>query len=126
MNGNVASKMVKLNFNPEEDLPIAPVWVLLPSLLFHMHTWHYVKQVVSEIGTPLEIDLATGQKTRPSKPKVRIKIDLLNPQPESVHIGCIYENSPHTGFVQKLKYEGIPNTVSFVKNSGTTCSMVGY
>ncbi|KAM3251581.1 hypothetical protein P3L10_005651 [Capsicum annuum] len=25
------------DFKPEEDLPIAPVWVLLPKLPFHMH-----------------------------------------------------------------------------------------
>ncbi|PHU20923.1 hypothetical protein BC332_12074 [Capsicum chinense] len=31
------------DFKPEEDLPIAPLWVLLPKLPFHMHTWHYVK-----------------------------------------------------------------------------------
>ncbi|KAM3341889.1 hypothetical protein P3S68_026855 [Capsicum galapagoense] len=31
------------DFKPEEDLLIAPLWVLLPKLPFHMHTWHYVK-----------------------------------------------------------------------------------
>lgn len=31
------------DFKPEEDLPIATVWALLPGLLFHMNTWNYAK-----------------------------------------------------------------------------------
>ncbi|XP_070010002.1 uncharacterized protein [Nicotiana sylvestris] len=103
------------DFKPEEDLPIAPVWVLLPGLPFHMHTWHYVKQVVSSIGIPLEMDLATRGRTRPSMTKVRIEIDLLKPQPENVYVGQIYEDSPQKGFVQKLEYEGIPKYCKFCK-----------
>ncbi|OIS95869.1 hypothetical protein A4A49_51173 [Nicotiana attenuata] len=76
------------DFKPEEDLPIAPVLVLLHGLPFHMHTWHYVKQVVSEIGTPLEMDLATRGETRPSMAKVIVEIDLLKPQPEYVYLAA--------------------------------------
>lgn len=96
------------NFKPEEDLLIALVWVLLPKLPFHMHTWHYVKQIVSSVGTPLEMDAVTRGKTRPSMAKVRVEIDLLKPQPDSVYVGLIHENVPQTSFMQKLEYEGIP------------------
>ncbi|KAH0754630.1 hypothetical protein KY290_024900 [Solanum tuberosum] len=44
------------NFKPEEDIPIVPMWALLPGLFFHMHSWHYVKQIVNTIGTPLAKD----------------------------------------------------------------------
>ncbi|KAK4723981.1 hypothetical protein R3W88_026760 [Solanum pinnatisectum] len=30
------------DFKLEEDLPVALAWVLLPSLPFHLHYWHYV------------------------------------------------------------------------------------
>lgn len=30
------------DFKPEKDLPIAPAWILLPGLPFHLHTWHYI------------------------------------------------------------------------------------
>ncbi|XP_060203078.1 uncharacterized protein LOC132631524 [Lycium barbarum] len=96
------------NFKPEEDLPIAPVWVLLPKLPFHLHTWHYLKQIVSSVGTPLEMDMATKGRTRPSMAKVRVEIDLLKPQPEAVYIGLVHENAPQYGYMQKLEYEGIP------------------
>ncbi|OIT06812.1 hypothetical protein A4A49_12148 [Nicotiana attenuata] len=54
------------DFKPEEDLPVTLVWVLLPGLPFHIHTWNYVKQVVSTSGIPLEVDLAKRGRTRPS------------------------------------------------------------
>ncbi|MCD7467558.1 hypothetical protein HAX54_005068 [Datura stramonium] len=31
------------DFKSDEDSPIVPVWVLLPDLPFHCHTWNYVK-----------------------------------------------------------------------------------
>ncbi|OIT39392.1 hypothetical protein A4A49_30737 [Nicotiana attenuata] len=58
------------DFKPEEDIPIVPVWILLPQLPFHMHTWHYVKQVASAVGIPLEMDIATACRTRPSMAKM--------------------------------------------------------
>ncbi|XP_019224832.1 PREDICTED: uncharacterized protein LOC109206467 [Nicotiana attenuata] len=106
------------DFKPEEDLPIAPVWVLLPGLPFHMHTWQYVKQVVGVVGTPLEMDLATRGRTRPSVAKVRVEIDLLKPQPDSVYVGQVYENAPQKGFVQKLEYDGIPKCCKYCRKLG--------
>ncbi|OIT38805.1 hypothetical protein A4A49_00345 [Nicotiana attenuata] len=106
------------DFKPEEDLPIAPVWVLLPGLPFHKHTWNYVKQVVSTIGTPLEMDLATKGRTRPSMAKVRVEIDLLKEQPTSVYVGQIYDNAPQKGFVQKIEFEGVPKYCKFCRKLG--------
>ncbi|OIT39210.1 hypothetical protein A4A49_61029, partial [Nicotiana attenuata] len=37
------------DFKPEEYLPVAPAWVLLPGLPFHMHDLHYVKQLLSSV-----------------------------------------------------------------------------
>ena len=96
------------DFKPEEDIPIAPVWVLLPGLPFHMHSWHYVKQIVSSIGTPLAMDVATNGRTRPSMAKVRVEIGLLKSHPENVLVGLEDEESPLRGYYQKLEYENIP------------------
>ncbi|KAK6783954.1 hypothetical protein RDI58_017408 [Solanum bulbocastanum] len=76
------------NFKPEEDFPIAAVWILLPKLPFHMNTWQYIKQIVSSVSKPLEIDLTTKGRTRLSMAKVWVEIDLLKPQPESPLIMC--------------------------------------
>ncbi|OIS98131.1 hypothetical protein A4A49_05154 [Nicotiana attenuata] len=106
------------DFKPEEDLPVAPVWVLLPGLPYHMHTWHYVKQVVSVIGTPLEMDLATRGKTRPCMAKVRTEIDLLKQQPDVVYVGQVFDNAPQKGFIQKLEYEGVPKYCKHCRKLG--------
>ncbi|MCE5166340.1 hypothetical protein HAX54_017779 [Datura stramonium] len=58
------------DFKLEEDLPIASVWVLLLGLPYYLHTSHYVKQLVSIEGTPLEIAAATRSKTRPNMAKM--------------------------------------------------------
>nr|XP_009770480.1 PREDICTED: uncharacterized protein LOC104221176 [Nicotiana sylvestris] len=83
-----------------------------------MHTWNYVKQVVSAIGTPLEMDLATRGRTRPSMAKVRVEIDQLKNQPYSVYVGQIYKNAPQKDFVQKLEFEGIPKYCKFCRTLG--------
>ncbi|KAH0672779.1 hypothetical protein KY290_025008 [Solanum tuberosum] len=82
------------NFKPEKDIPIAPMWILLPGFPFHMNSWHYVKKIVSSIGTPLSMDVATNGRTRPSMDKVRVEIDS---HLENVWEGLEYEASPLRG-----------------------------
>lgn len=72
--------------------------VLLYGISFHMHTCHYVKQVVSSTGTPV------------SMVKVRIEIYLLKPQYESMYEGITNENSPKKAFFKPMnirKYKNI-------------------
>ncbi|XP_009799697.1 protein PXR1-like [Nicotiana sylvestris] len=96
------------DFKPEEDLPIVLVWILLPKLPFHLHTWPYVKQIAREVGTPLEMDVATRRKTRPSMAEVRVEVDLLKPLPNHIWVGNEDDDSPLKGFEQKLEYESVP------------------
>ncbi|KAM3236174.1 hypothetical protein P3L10_016211 [Capsicum annuum] len=96
------------DFKPEEDSPIVPVWVLLPDLPFHCHTWHYVKQILAPIGTPLSMDLATDHKTRPSMAKVRVEIDLTKSKLNSIWVGTEDVSFPLKGYNQKLEYESVP------------------
>lgn len=106
------------DFKPDEDIPIAPVWVLLPGIPFHLHTWHYVKQIVSSIGTPLALDAATCGRTRPSMAKVRVEIDLLKNLPDSIYVGSENEESPLKGYYQKIEYDNIPKFCRHCKKLG--------
>ncbi|OIT36492.1 PREDICTED: uncharacterized protein LOC109241976 [Nicotiana attenuata] len=106
------------DFKPEEDMPIVLVWVNLPRLPFHLHTWHYVKQIVSDAGTPLEIDIATRGKNRPSMAKVRLEVDLLKPLLTSVWVGDEDDNSPLKGFEQKLEYDNVQKYCKHCKKLG--------
>ncbi|XP_075091489.1 uncharacterized protein LOC142171699 [Nicotiana tabacum] len=106
------------DFKPEEDIPIVPVWALLPQLTFNMHTCHYVKQIPEEIGTPLEMNLATRGRTRPSMAKVRIELDLHKPLSTSVYVGSEDEDYPLKVFVQEVEYERIPKYCKQCKKLG--------
>lgn len=40
------------DFDPNEETSLAPIWVLLQKLPFHVFKWDYLKQVLEQIGTP--------------------------------------------------------------------------
>ncbi|XP_019232594.1 PREDICTED: uncharacterized protein LOC109213268 [Nicotiana attenuata] len=86
------------DFKPEEDIPIVPV--------------------ASAVGIPLEMDIATACRTRPSMAKVRVEVDLLKPLLTSVWVGSDDEDSPLRGFTQMVKYEGVPKYCRHCKKLG--------
>lgn len=106
------------DFKLEEDLLIAPAWVLLPGLPFHMHDWHYIKQLLRSVGTPLALDAAMYGRTRPSMEKIIVEVDLLKPLPDSVFFGQEYDESPLKGYTQKLEYEGVPKYCKHCRKLG--------
>lgn len=106
------------DFKPEEDSPIAPIWVLLSGLPFHCYTWHYVKQILGPVGLPLSMDIATDYRTRPSMAKVRVEVDLTKPQLKYVWVGQENETNPLKGFMQKLEYEGVPKYCKHCRRLG--------
>ncbi|XP_060194994.1 uncharacterized protein LOC132624193 [Lycium barbarum] len=106
------------DFKPEEDSLMAPIWVLLPKLPFHCHTWHYVKQILSPIGIPLIMDNATTNRTRPSMAKVRVEVDLTKPRIDKIWVGLEDESYPLKGFYQKVEYESVPKFCTHCKKLG--------
>ncbi|XP_059318773.1 eukaryotic translation initiation factor 5B-like [Lycium ferocissimum] len=83
-----------------------------------MHTWHYTKQIVAAVGTPIEIDMATKTMNRPSMAKIRVEIDLMKPLIHNVWIGTEDDNEPLKGYVQKIEYENIPKYCKHCKKLG--------
>ncbi|MCD9561503.1 hypothetical protein HAX54_020631 [Datura stramonium] len=70
---------------------------LSKGLPYHMHSWHYIKQIVGTIRTPLCMVAAISSKTRPSMVKVRVELDLLKSHPDYVWINLEDENTPLKG-----------------------------
>ncbi|XP_060170928.1 uncharacterized protein LOC132601893 [Lycium barbarum] len=106
------------DFKPEEDSPMAPIWVLLPKLPFHCHAWNYVRQILEPIGTPLIMDAATSSRTRPSMAKVRVEVDLTKPQIDKIWVGLEDESHPLKGFYQKIEYESVPKFCTHCRKIG--------
>lgn len=90
-----------LDWKPEEDVPYAPVWVLLLKLPMNCHKWEYIKQILGPVGTPLSLDTATRGMTRPSMAKVRVEIDLLKLQLDQVWVGLEDENAGLKGLLKR-------------------------
>lgn len=111
------------DFKLEEDSPIVLVWVLLPELSFHCHTWYYIKQKVGHDRTRLSMGLVIDHKTRPSMAKVRVEIDPTKPKLNSVWVGSEDESNPLKGFTQKLEYENVP---IFCKHYGLLGNLLGH
>lgn len=108
-----------LDFDPNAETSIAPIWVLLPGLKYHLFNWDYLKQILAQVGNPLKEDVATFIRSRPNLPKVRIKVDLLKPLPQSVWVGHGKQGGSLKGHEQILTYEGVP---SFCR----TCNLQGH
>ncbi|XP_019264877.1 PREDICTED: uncharacterized protein LOC109242482 [Nicotiana attenuata] len=107
------------DFDPNEETSLAPIWVLLPELPFHMFKWEYLKQVLEQIGTPMKEDITTIARTRPHMAKVRVEVDLMKALPDSVFVGIKGDTTGLKGRDQKLEYEGVP---AFCK----TCKLQGH
>lgn len=106
------------HFTSEEDSPLTTVWVLLPKLPFHLHTWYFVKQIMRAVRVPMEIDVATKRRTRPSMAKLRVEIDLTKPKLSNVFVGQRNSTNPLQGFEQKIEYEGVPKYCSYYRSQG--------
>lgn len=108
-----------LDFDPNEETSLAPIWVLLPELPFRMFKWDYLKQVLEQISTPIKEDIATIARTRPHMAKVRVEVDLMKSLQDSVFVGIKGDTTGLKGRNQKLEYESVP---AFCK----TCKLQGH
>lgn len=61
------------------------------------------------VGKPLEVDMATKNKTRPSYSRVKVEVDLLGDFPKRINIGV---RSKATGNIKEkwidIKYDYMP------------------
>lgn len=80
------------SFKPEVETPIIPVWVTLPDLPWHCYNKDYVSGLLLPVGKVLYLDSTYIQKTRGSKAKVKVQIDLTKKRPPHVWMGYIGED----------------------------------
>ncbi|KAH0652876.1 hypothetical protein KY289_030554 [Solanum tuberosum] len=106
-----------LEFNPEEETPIVPIWEALPELPWHCYNKVLLSTLLESIGKVLYLDYPTSQRTRGSMARVRVQIDLTKTRPPHIWMG--FKNSdPNKGRWQKIQYEGIPNYCMYCKHQG--------
>ncbi|KAG8386899.1 hypothetical protein BUALT_Bualt03G0196800 [Buddleja alternifolia] len=91
------------DFSPSAESPIVPVWVTFPDLPVAFYHRKSIHNIACLIGSPLKIDEATADYTRPSFARICIEINLLDPLVHEIWLGdddgditqrVIYENTP--------------------------------
>ncbi|KAG5605619.1 hypothetical protein H5410_027111 [Solanum commersonii] len=95
-------------FNPEEETTTAADFI--PSL---------PPNFFSAVGKPLQVDMATKNKTRPSCARVKVEVDLLGDFPKRIKIVIKNEDGEVQDKWIQIKYDYLPKYC-------TTCSIQGH
>lgn len=64
-------------FDPKEETSIAITWISFSSLTPNFFGKEVVFSLAAAVRKPLQVDLATQNKTRPNCARVKVKVDLL-------------------------------------------------
>lgn len=74
-------------FDPATETTIAVAWISLPSLPPNFFGRETIFSLVAAAGKPLQVDMATTNKTRPSCARIKVKVDRLRELPKRINVG---------------------------------------
>ncbi|KAL0283421.1 UNVERIFIED_CONTAM: hypothetical protein Sradi_7230500 [Sesamum radiatum] len=100
-------------FTPTQESSIVPIWVSFPELPAHLFCKDALFSVASMIGSPLQVDTLTLNKSKLSQARVCVEIDLLKPIIEEFDL---LVNG--VTIVQKVVFEQLPEYCSLCKHVG--------
>lgn len=66
-------------------------WISFPTLLPTFFVKECLYSLAAVVGEPIQLDLATINKTRPSCARVKVMVDLLEEHPKSVQMDILNE-----------------------------------
>ncbi|KAL0324719.1 UNVERIFIED_CONTAM: hypothetical protein Scaly_2439000 [Sesamum calycinum] len=100
-------------FTPTQESSVALIWVCFPELPAHLFRNETLFSVASMVGSPLQIDALTLNKSKLSQVRVCVEIDLLKPIIEDfdLHINGVT-------IIQKVMFEKLPEYCSLCKHVG--------
>ncbi|VFQ98624.1 unnamed protein product [Cuscuta campestris] len=101
------------NLRQDEDSPNVPVWISFPHLPIHLHEQRALFNIASMLGTPLKVDQATLNFTRPKCARVCVEVDVSKPLHQRIHIKHVDEDL----FFQ-VQYEDPPVFCNFCRKLG--------
>jgi len=95
-----------VNFKASEETTKATTWISFPNLLPTFFVKEVLFSLASVVGKPLQLDLATINKPRPSCARVKVQVDLLAEKPEFVQMQLEDENTFENRVVTvKIQYD---------------------
>ncbi|KAK4363843.1 hypothetical protein RND71_015201 [Anisodus tanguticus] len=106
-----------VSFNPAEESRFAYGWISFPGLSPHYYGESTLFSLAAAVGSPIAIDAATLNKTRPSCARVKVEFDLLKSHPPHVVIQ-VGEGDGITTELQKIRYDFKPKYCTNCKLQG--------
>ncbi|KAK4380771.1 hypothetical protein RND71_002633 [Anisodus tanguticus] len=106
-----------VSFNPAEESRFAYGWISFPGLSPHYYGESTLFSMAAAVGTPIAVDAATLNKTRPSCARVKVEFDLLKNHPQHVVIQ-VGEGDGITTELQKIRYDFKPKYCTNYKLQG--------
>ncbi|KAF3643159.1 hypothetical protein FXO37_22128 [Capsicum annuum] len=107
-----------LMFHPNEKTTTAMVWISFPSLPPNFFAREAVLSLAIAIGKPLQVDLATQNKTRSSCARVKVEIDLLGEFLKRINIGMRKKTGKVVEKWIHIKYDYMPKYCKKCKLQG--------
>ncbi|KAG5630884.1 hypothetical protein H5410_002601 [Solanum commersonii] len=105
-------------FDPEEETSIAIAWISLPALPPNFFGRETIFYLAAAVGKPLQVDLATNNKTRPSCARVKVEVDLLGHFPKRVNVGIKKNTGEIVAKWIDIKYDYLPKYCKSYKLQG--------
>ncbi|MQM02107.1 hypothetical protein Taro_034870 [Colocasia esculenta] len=102
-----------MDFNPDEDSPLVPVWLELPYLPANFFNDVMICSIAGSIGTVLQIDRNTKSMLRTQCARANVQLDVTKQIPDRVCVGC----GAH-GFWQPIVYPAPPLYCSSCRHLG--------
>ncbi|KAH0688994.1 hypothetical protein KY289_016352 [Solanum tuberosum] len=97
------------NFKVGEETTKATIWISFPDLLPTFFVKEVLFSLASVVGKPLQLDLATINKTRPSCARVKVQVDLLTEKPEFVQMQLEDESTLEKRIINvRIQYDSLP------------------
>ncbi|XP_060182956.1 uncharacterized protein LOC132612899 [Lycium barbarum] len=96
-------------FKIDEETTVAMAWISFPNLLPTFFMKNSLFSLASAVGKPLQLDMATINKTRPNCARVKVIVDLAANLPKVVNMKITYEKSEVSRiFKVQIQYDVLP------------------
>ncbi|WMV59325.1 hypothetical protein MTR67_052710 [Solanum verrucosum] len=105
-------------FDPAEETTKAIAWISFPTLPPNFFGKEAVFSLAAAVGKPLQVDLATQNKTRPSCARVKVEVDLLGEFPKRINIGVRMKSGEVKERWIHIKYDYMPKYCKTCKLQG--------
>uniref|UniRef100_A0A0V0ITN9 Putative ovule protein n=1 Tax=Solanum chacoense TaxID=4108 RepID=A0A0V0ITN9_SOLCH len=105
-------------FDSEEETSIAIAWISFPSLPPNFFGKEAIFSLAAAVGKPLQLDMATLNKTRPSCARVKVEVDLMGEFPTRINVGMRKKTGEVVEKWVPIKYDYVPKYCKTCKLQG--------